>query len=102
MNFKDNKKNKFTKKDWLVLKSNVCGYAGNCHHLAGKSYEYLDLLLPMTVFEHLGNGHAKNYQHPDKVPQELKNKALSLWKTWLPEEDFNYFVDNGLIYDYQV
>ena len=98
MNFKDDKKNKFTKNDWLVLKSNAGGYLGSCHHLAGKNYEYLNLILPMTAFDHLGKGHFKNYQHPDKVPQELKNKALDIWKRWLTEGDYQYFFDKGLIY----
>ena len=94
--------NKFTKKDWAILKNNIQGFRGELHHTAGKQYEYLNLLLPLSVHEHRGNGHAKNYHQPDLVPKELRDRALSLWKTWLPEEDFNYFVENGLIYDYQV
>jgi hypothetical protein len=66
--------------------------------LAGKDYEYLNLLMPLTSLDHRGRGHAKTYSHPDQVPQEILNKALDIWKRWLTEEDYNYFLNKNLIY----
>lgn len=90
-------KNKFKKDEWQKLKNAVEGYKGEIHHLAGKDYEYLCFLLPLSVKEHRGNNPIRNYGDPDKVPLELKIKAITFWTSKLSDEDFNYFFDNGLI-----
>jgi len=92
-------KNKFTKKEWDVLKYAVGGFKGELHHLAGKQYEYLNLILPLSSEEHRGKTPARNYKYPDNVPHDLICRASNLWVAWLSLEEMQYFYDKGLIYE---
>lgn len=91
------KKNKLTKDEWQRLKNSVGKFIGDCHHLAGKDYEYLCFLLPLSVIEHRGKKPIRNFKHPDNVPAELKIRAITFWINHLNDEDYMYFFDKGLI-----
>jgi len=89
--------NKLTKYQWGTLKLYLENYSGELHRCAGKKYEYLRFLSPMSVNDHRGKNPARNYKYPDKVPEDVQQDNISFWKTLIYEEDWLYFVEKGLV-----
>lgn len=90
---------KFPKEAWKRIKGNIEGWHLELHHLIkGQKIERLELILPLSVEEHRGKNAAKNWADPDRVPQELRDRALDFWKTTLDEDDYEWFEENNLLY----
>ena len=91
-------KKKFKKKHWNIIKGYLDGWAGEIHHyIRGQKEEALSLVLPMSVDEHgVQFSHAKNWYDSTMVPEEIKEKCRSFWRSTLSKEDYQTFVEDGL------
>jgi hypothetical protein len=87
-------KNKFTKKDWDIIRYHVEGWRGEIHHACGRQYEWLSTLVPMSSEEHRGAGHHK-YTH-GQIPEMEAILNIAKWQKILGE-DFEIFAENDLL-----
>ena len=93
---------KFNKKAWQIIEKLITSspyqYGYELHHLVkGRKEEALNLVIPLTVDDHRGKGHAKNWFDSKSVPEEEKFKAYNFWLALIKDdEDLKYFERNGI------
>jgi len=90
------KHKKFNKKAWSKLKGCIDGWRGELHHLVkGQKDEYLCCMRLMSVEEHTGHGHARNWAGVNLIPHSVQEDCLKAWKEILTEQEYEWFVNNG-------
>jgi len=91
------KKKKFKKKHWFIIKLYLDQWVGEIHHyVKGQKEEALSLVLPMSCADHgVQFSHAKNWHDSQSVPREIKLKCMRFWKNLLSPEHYQQFINEG-------